>query len=87
MGMIYIPTTERHAVHPKKIVATFALLLAALTGCSFNSDSEGGDSIKGGKTMGADIRIFQYNGNNLYCIGSGHGLSCDWVRYHQDNDS
>jgi len=64
-------------------------LALVLTGLSMLALSACAPSVKDGNSVeGTDFAnptTIIYNGEPLYCIEQGHGLSCDWVRYHLDN--
>lgn len=64
----------------KRLLLLPALLLT-LAAC-------GGGVKDGNSVEGSDFArptTITYNGAPLYCIDQGHGLTCDWVRYHMEN--
>jgi hypothetical protein len=87
---------------PGTWTATLLLsLVFALAGCGGGEDNSLDTRYDGGSQMGPpryhdgqgmEIRILPYFGHNLYCIEVGTAaadngaLTCDFVRWHQEND-
>ena len=66
------------------------ILALVLSGCGGGGPM--GDSETGVAENDFKAIVIQYDGNDLHCVergGSSHGhysgLTCDWVRYHEEN--
>jgi hypothetical protein len=68
----------------KRLLA-LALLALSLTACGLSEDTKNGESVETSNDYSVNIQEVKVNGKPLFCIRSGHGLSCDWVRYHSEN--